>query len=110
MVDNSDFVVSYDVIAAAKEAIDNLLPKHNNIVTNIKNASEMLIDSENWKGEARDEFKDTYRIVEHCLEFDNDSLSSISEILESFMKIYDELDIDSAGQLVDTVRAGFDKD
>ena len=94
-----DFTVSTDVIAETMEAVNNLKPLYSQVITDIKKASEELIDTSNWKGKARDEFKDTYRIIEHYLEDDEDKISSISDILKGFKEIYDAVDGDAVPQL-----------
>lgn len=98
-----DFTVSTDVIAETMEAVNNLKPLYSQVITDIKKASEELIDTSNWKGKARDEFKDTYRIIEHYLEDDEDKISSISDILKGFKEIYDAVDGDAAKKLYETV-------
>ena len=103
MENRSDFLISTDVIVAAKEAIDKLMPLYTETIAKIRSASEELIDKSNWSGDAREEFKATYRIVEHYLEDDSDRVSSISEMLEGFQEIYETLDIDSAKKVYETV-------
>ena len=85
------------------EAIKNLNPLYEKVISDIKSVSEELIDTSNWKGDARDEFKDTYRIVEHYLEDDSEKISSISDMLKGFKDIYDAVDGDSAKKLYETV-------
>ena len=103
MENRSDFLISTDVIVAAKESIDKLMPLYSETIEKIRSASEELIDKSNWVGDAREEFKATYRIIEHYLEDDSDRVSSISEMLEGFRKIYETLDVDSAKKVYDTV-------
>ncbi len=110
MENRSDFLVSTDVIAAAKEAIDKLMPLYTEAIAKIRAASEELIDKSNWSGEAREEFKATYRIVDHYLEDDSDKVSSLSEMLEGFREIYDTLDVDSAKKVWNTVSDTFAED
>lgn len=103
MSNKSDFTVSTDVIADTMEAINNLEPLYSQVIADIKRVSEELIDTSNWKGAARNEFKDTYRIVEHYLEDDSDKISSIYDMLKGFKDIYDAVDGDSAKKLYNTV-------
>lgn len=107
MENRSDFLVSTDVIAAAKESLDKLMPLYTETIAKIRSASEELIDKSNWVGEAREEFKATYRIIEHYLEDDSDRVSSIREMLEGFQEIYETLDVDSAKKVYDTVSGAF---
>lgn len=103
MSNKADYTVSTDVIETAMEAIKNLNPLYEKVISDIKSVSEELIDTSNWKGDARDEFKDTYRIVEHYLEDDSEKISSISDMLKGFKDIYDAVDGDSAKKLYKTV-------
>ena len=96
MSNKADFTVSTDVIVATMDAINKLKPLYSQVIADIKKVSEELIDTSNWKGDARDEFKDTYRIVEHYLEDDSD-------MLKGFKDIYDAVDGDSAKKLYETV-------
>ena len=105
--DSADVVVTAVVgmmgILPTMEAIKNLNPLYEKVISDIKSVSEELIDTSNWKGDARDEFKDTYRIVEHYLEDDSEKISSISDMLKGFKDIYDAVDGDSAKKLYETV-------
>lgn len=103
MSNKADFTVSTEVIATTMDSINKLKPLYSQVISDIKKVSEELIDSSNWKGDARDEFKDTYRIVEHYLEDDSDKISSISDMLKGFKEIYDAVDVDTAKKLYDTV-------
>lgn len=103
MSNKSDFTISTDVITETIDAINNLKPMHSQVIADIRQVSEELIDTSNWKGKARDEFKDTYRIVEHYLEDDSDKISSISDMLKGFKDIYEAVDGDSAKKLYETV-------
>lgn len=110
MNNHSDFTVSTDVIASTMESIKKLQPLYAQVIEDIKRVSEELIDTSNWKGEARDEFKDTYRIVEHYLEDDSNKISSIVDILQGFKDIYDAVDGDSAKKLIETVSDAYSSD
>lgn len=103
MSNKADFTVSTNVIVATMDAINKLKPLYSQVIADIKKVSEELIDTSNWKGDARDEFKDTYRIVEHYLEDDSEKISSISDMLKGFKDIYDAVDGDSAKKLYETV-------
>ena len=110
MNNHSDFTVSTDVIVSTMESIKKLQPLYAQVIKDIKRVSEELIDTSNWKGEARDEFKDTYRIVEHYLEDDSDKVSSIIDMLQGFKDIYDAVDGDTAKKLVETVSDAYSSD
>lgn len=109
MSNKADFQVSVDVIADTIAQVEKLKPLYDKAIANIKSASEELIDTANWKGKARDEWKDTYRIVEHYLEDDSDKISSISDILSGFKEIYETVDGDSAKKLAEKVGDAFKK-
>ena len=101
MGNRSDFTIDYSVLEEACEAIKSVPEKYQEAIQNIKKVTEPLLDKSNWRGEARDEFKDTYRIVEHYLEDDQRRAGNIIELISGFMDIYDALDIDTAKDLVD---------
>lgn len=103
MANTDDFVVSSAALAEAQAAMNDIIPLYPEVISKIKTASENLIDKSNWSGAARDEFKATYRIVEHYLTDDSDRISSLSEIIEGFQEIYDTLDIDSAKKVYETI-------
>ena len=107
MENKVDFVVSTDSITTAVEAVNKLKPLYTKVISDIKRVSEELIDTSNWKGEARDEFRDTYRIVEHYLEDDSEKISSIVEMLQGFKEIYETVDGDSAKKLYESVSDAF---
>ena len=103
MDNNKDFTIEITSIDEAVDAITSLKPAYDDAIKKIKDASEKLISDTNWKGKARDEFRDTYRIVEHYFEDDSDKLSSMGDIVKGFSDIYKQLDIDSAKKLADMV-------
>ena len=110
MSNSADFVVTNSVIDEAAEAVTKLGPMYVQEIAKVKKASEELIDRSNWKGKARDEFKDTYRIVEHYLEDDSDRISSIGEILKGFRDIYEAIDAESMKKLYEEVKKAFKED
>lgn len=110
MNNHSDFTISTDVIASTMESIKKLQPLYAQVIRDIKKVSEELIDTSNWKGEARDEFKDTYRIVEHYLEDDSDKISSIADMLQGFKDIYEAVDGDAAKKLAEKVTDAYSSD
>lgn len=97
----SDFTIDKSIFLEAMEAIGKVVSQHVEAVKSIREVSEQLIDSSAWKGKARDEFKDTYRIVEHYLDDDASEISSIGEILQGFQDIYEALDVETAKKLYD---------
>ena len=103
MQNRSDFTVDGGVFQDALDAVAKVIPQYQTAVGRIRRVTEPLIDSGTWKGKAHDEFKDTYRIVEHYLDDDTDEISSIGDILQGFKDIYDALDVDTAKKLYDTV-------
>lgn len=103
MENRSDFTVDSSIFQEAVDALAKLAPQYKESVRRIRVATEALLDTSNWKGKARDEFKDTYRIVDHYLDDDSKQLSSITEIVQGFKDIYDALDVDTAKKLYETV-------
>ena len=104
MSNRSDFVISSPSLEKAEEMIRGIVPLFSEQVEIIKKASEELVDTENWKGKARDEFHDTYLIVEHYLHCDKEQMSSILDIITGFKDIYEAVDADSAVKLIKTVK------
>lgn len=103
MENRADFTVDSQVLAKTLEAMNKLKPQYDESLSEIKTATEDLIDTANWKGKGRDEFKDAYRILEHYLTDDADKISSMSEMLKGFKDIYDAADVESAKKLYDAV-------
>ncbi len=101
MGNRTDFVVDYSVLEEACRAIESVPHKYQEAIQNIKKVTETLLDNSNWKGAARDEFKNTYRIVEHYLEDDQQRVGNIIELINGFMDIYEALDIDTAKDIVE---------
>ncbi len=52
MSNKADFTVSTGVIETTMEAIKNLNPLYEKVISDIKSVSEELIDTSNWKGDA----------------------------------------------------------
>lgn len=103
MSNRGDFTVKLSVITEAIDAISKVQPLYEQAVDNIKAASEPLLDQDNWKGRARQEFKDTYRIVEHYLNDDREEISSIQDILQGFKDIYQAVDTSDAKKIYEAV-------
>lgn len=107
MENRADFTVDSSIFREAIEALTKLMPQYQASVSRIRTATEPLLDTTNWKGKARDEFKDTYRIVDHYLNDDSTQISSIKDIVQGFKDIYDALDVDTAKKLYDVVSDSF---
>ncbi len=103
MENRADFTVDSAVFQEAIDAIEKLTPQYSAAVKRIRTATEQLIDGVNWRGKASEEFKATFRIVDHYLTDDTDQISSIGDILQGFKDIYEALDVDTAKKLYDTV-------
>lgn len=110
MENRSDFTVDGSVFQEAVDSIEKLMPQYREAVERIRKVTEPLIDGTNWRGKARDEFKDTFRIVDHYLTDDTDQISSIADALRGFKEIYETLDVDSAKKVYDTVSEAFSTD
>lgn len=104
MDNNKDFTIEITSIDEAVEALNALKPAYDDAIKKIKEASEKLISDTNWKGKAKNEFRDTYRIIEHYFEDDSDKLSSMGDIIKGFSDIYKQMDIDSAKKLADLAK------
>lgn len=102
MDNKSDFLVSETIIKDTVDSINLLIPLYEDSIKSIRTVTTSLLDKSNWKGEARDEFYDTYTIVERYLTDDSKRVSSISEILDSFLKIYKAIDVEGLKKIKDT--------
>jgi len=101
-----NFTINDATLQEAITALQAIPQKYSDALAAIKAATEPLLEKENWKGEARDEFKATYRILEHYLEDDQERTSNIVDILIGFRDIYKASDVETAKKLVDkTVKA-----
>lgn len=98
-----DFTVNTCVIETASSSLSRIPTLYSDSIAKIQKITEQLLDKQNWKGKARDEFRDTYRIVERELEDDQEQISSMGEMLKAFQDIYDTIDTDSAKQLREVV-------
>lgn len=103
MDNRADFTVDSSIFQEAIDALTRLMPRYQTSVSRIRNVTESLLDTSNWKGKARDEFKDTYYIVGHYLDDDTAQISSIKDIIQGFKDIYNALDVDLAKDLHDKV-------
>ena len=95
MSNRQDFTVNTAVLQEAIEALSDLPQKYNSAIAEIKRVSEALLQRKNWKGDTREEFKDTYRIVERYLEDDEQRLTDIVDVLKGFEEIYEDLDTEA---------------
>ena len=103
MENRSDFTVDASVFQEAIDGLAQLMPQYQAAISRIRTATGPLLDTKNWKGKSRDEFKDTYYIVEHYLDDDSTQLSSIKDMVQGFKDIYDALDVDTAKKVYDVV-------
>ncbi len=101
MTNRPDFTIDAAVLQEAVEALQSIPQKYETAIKAIKEVTNSLIETSNWKGKTRDEFRDTYRIVEHYLDDDQQQMGDIIEILKGFQNIYEAADIDTAKELVD---------
>jgi len=100
---DEEFIVSGYALKEAQEAMQAVIPLYPEAIGNIRTATETLLDRENWIGAARNEFKATFRIVDHYLEDDTQRISSLVEIVKGFREIYDALDVESAKKIYDAL-------
>lgn len=99
MGNRSDFLISEDTLEEAVEAFKAIPPLYEEQVSRVEKASAELVSTENWKGPARDEFYETYLIVQHELECDSKQISSIVDIVSGFKELYTAADKDSAAKI-----------
>ena len=102
-MNRTDFLVDNAVLKEAKGALDAIPGKYQDAISRIRSATDELLDKNNWKGETRDEFKDTYDIVSRYLEDDQQQIASIVEILEGFYNVYEAADVDTMKSLVEGI-------
>lgn len=107
---NLDFVIDTEAMEAAKAALLSVYKTFRHAVENIEASSEQLFNRENWRGEARDEFYDTYTIIRHNLKADEQQMSSLSEIILGIKDIYVETDLNTAKELISSVGDVFSND
>ena len=98
-----DFVIKTKAMEAAEAALASVYKTFRQAVENIEASSKQLFNREKWRGEARDEFYDTYTIVRHNLKADEQQMSSLSEIILGIKDIYVATDLDTAKQLISSV-------
>lgn len=110
MDENSGFVVKTDAMKAAEAALLSVYQTFRQAVENIETSSEKLFNRENWRGEARDEFYDTYTIIRHNLKADEQQMSSLSEIILGIKDIYMETDLNTAKELISSLGDVFSDD
>lgn len=110
MDEKSNFVIKTEAMKAAEVALVSVYETFRNAVENIEESSEKLFNRENWRGEARDEFYDTYTIIRHNLKADEQQMSSLSEIILGIKDIYVTTDLDTAKQLISSVGDVFSDD
>lgn len=110
MDENLDFVIKTEAMKAAEAALVSVYKTFRNAVENIETSSEKLFNRENWRGEARDEFYDTYTIIRHNLKADEQQISSLLEIILGTKDIYVETDLDTAKDLISSVGDVFNND
>lgn len=103
MSNRSDFTIDSSVLQEAIDALKNVPQKYEDAINEIKKVTEALLEKEKWKGKTRDEFKETYRVVEHYLDDDMQRAGDIGDILAGFLDIYETADVDTAISLVDKV-------
>ena len=103
MYENLDFVIKTEAMKAAEAALVSVYKTFRNAVENIETSSEKLFNRENWRGEARDEFYDTYTIIRHNLKADEQQMSSLSEIILGIKDVYEATDLDTAKQLISSI-------
>ena len=107
---NSGFVIKTDAMEAAEAALVSVYKTFHQAVENIEASSEQLFNRENWRGEARDEFYDTYTIIRHNLKADEQQMSSLSEIILGIKDIYMETDLNTAKELISSLGDVFSDD
>lgn len=105
-----NFVIKTEAMEAAEAALISVYETFRHAVENIEVSSEKLFNRENWRGEARDEFYDTYTIIRHNLRADEQQISSLSEIILGIKDVYVETDLDTAKQLISSVGEVFGND
>lgn len=100
---NLNYVINTGAMEAAEAALVSVYKTFHQAVENIESSSEQLFNRENWCGEARDEFYDTYTIIQYNLKADEQQMSSLSEIILGIKDIYVATDLDTAKQLISSV-------
>ena len=107
---NSNYVIDTRAMEVAKATLRSVYQTFSQAVENIERSSEKLFNRENWRGEARDEFYDTYTIIRHHLKADEQQISSLLEIILGIKDIYVETDLDTAKDLISSVGDVFNND
>lgn len=101
MANRSDFTIDASVLQQAEDALRDIPQKYGEAIEAIREVSEALLEKSNWKGKTRDEFHDTYRIVERYLEDDQKQLEGIADILSGFRDIYESTDLEAKQTLTE---------
>ena len=107
MQSDGQFHIRTEVMETASTALSEVITTFRDAVAKIEEASEKLFDGDNWRGEARNEFYNTYVIIQHNLQIDEQQVSSLAEIIKGIKDVYDATDIDTAKQLISTVGDAF---
>lgn len=94
-----EFIICEYALMEAEEAMKTILPLYPEAIKNIRDATETLLDRENWIGATREEFQATFRILDHYLEDDTQRISSLVEMIKGFKDIYEALDVESAKKI-----------
>ena len=100
MPNKDNFTINDAVLQEAVSALKDIPQKYRDALDAIQKATAPLLEKENWSGEAREEFKATYCIVEHYLEDDLERTSNIVDIINGFKEIYDAVDDETAKEMV----------
>ena len=103
MPNKDNFTIDSAALQEAVTALKDIPQKYRDALDAIQKATEPLLEKENWSGNAREEFKDTYRIVEHYLEDDLERTSNIVDIINGFKEIYEAADDETAKKMVESV-------
>ena len=107
MQSDGQFLIRAEVMETTSTALSEVITTFRDAVAKIEEASEKLFDGDNWRGEARNEFYNTYVIIQHNLQIDEQQVSSLSEIIKGIKDVYDATDFDTAKQIISTVGDAF---
>lgn len=99
-----DMVINTEIMKAARDGLYNVAKEFSDGFEQIKAASASLLEGEAWAGKGRNEFRNTYRIVENALLIDTKQLSSLGDIISGFIDVSEEIDLSAYKSFYDTAK------
>ncbi len=103
----NDFNIDVTALRDASKKLSIVNSTYSSSLSRIRKATEIILDENVWKGQARKEFKDTYRILEHYLKEDEEQIINIIDIVNGITELYETTDMEKAKKIAKTIEKGY---